>query len=145
MNSSVVDSGGVTRDELIEFLNELLEAEHAGARVTLESSRAAGEGAIAELMRAIQQDEARWCSMLRKQIRALGGEPSAKIGPFYKKAMAVSDLDERIAFLNRGQNWVVKKLREMISRLSYQNPLKLNLVVMLQSHEVNIKKCEKYC
>ena len=40
--------GYAGKDELIAFLNELLEAERAGARVTLESARAAGSGAIAD-------------------------------------------------------------------------------------------------
>ena len=46
--------GYADKNELIIFLNELLEAERAGARVTLESARAAGDGPIAELMRTIQ-------------------------------------------------------------------------------------------
>ena len=56
--------GYIGKDELTALLNELLEAEHAGARVTLESARAAGTGPIAELMRSIQRDEAHWCAML---------------------------------------------------------------------------------
>jgi hypothetical protein len=105
--------GYAGKDDLIAFLNELLEAERAGARVTLESARAAGSGAIAELMRTIQRDEARWCGMLLRHLKALGDEPSSKVGAFYDKAMAIADLGERITFLNRGQGWVVRKLREM--------------------------------
>src|SRR5690349_511941 len=45
--------GYAGKDELITFLNELLEAERAGARVTLESARTAGSGLISELMRTI--------------------------------------------------------------------------------------------
>jgi hypothetical protein len=104
--------GYAGKDDLIAFLNELLEAERAGARVTLESARAAGSGAIAELMRTIQRDEARWCGMLLRHLKALGDEPSSKVGAFYDKAMAIADLGERITFLNRGQGWVVRKLRE---------------------------------
>jgi hypothetical protein len=104
--------GYAGKDELIAFLNELLEAERAGARVTLESARAAGSGAIAELMRTIQRDEARWCGMLLRHLKALCDAPSSKVGVFYGKAMAIADLGERIAFLNRGQGWVVRKLRE---------------------------------
>ena len=55
--------GYAGKDELIGFLNELLEAERAGARVTFESARAAGSDRIAELLRTIQRDEARWCGM----------------------------------------------------------------------------------
>jgi hypothetical protein len=51
--------GYAGRDELIAFLNELLEAERAGARVTLESAAAAGSGAIAELVRKLREMLAR--------------------------------------------------------------------------------------
>jgi Domain of unknown function (DUF6306) len=129
--------GYAGKDELIAFLKELLEAERAGARVTLESARAAGSGAIAELMRTIQQDEARWCGMLLRRLKALGDAPSSKVGAFYDKAMAVADLGERITFLNRGQGWVVRKLREMLPRVR-DNQLHADLTAMLRSHEANI-------
>jgi Domain of unknown function (DUF6306) len=80
--------GYIGKDELTALLNELLEAEHAGARVTLESARAAGNGPIAELMRRIQRDEAHWCAMLADHVRVLGEAPSPKVGAFYGKAMA---------------------------------------------------------
>jgi hypothetical protein len=56
-------------DELIAFLNELLEAEAAGARVTLASAHAADPGPTADLMQAIHHDEARWCGMLTRHIK----------------------------------------------------------------------------
>lgn len=129
--------GYADKDELVAFLNELLEAEHAGARVTLESARAAGSGPIAELLRGIQHDEAHWCGMLVGHIRAAGAAPTAKIGAFYGKAMAIADLGERIAFLNRGQGWVVRKLRDMLPRVRLDQ-LHADLARMLRSHETNI-------
>ena len=113
--------GYAGKDELIAFLNALLEAERAGARVTLESARGAGSGPIAELMQAIQRDEARWCAMLARHIKALGAMPSPTVGAFHGKAMAIPDLGERIVFLNRGQGWVVRKLREMLPRVRGQS------------------------
>ena len=53
--------GYAGKDEVITFLNELLEAERAGARVALQSGRTAGSGPVAKL-NAIQHDEARWCA-----------------------------------------------------------------------------------
>jgi hypothetical protein len=129
--------GYAGKDELVAFLNELLEAERAGARVTFETARAAGNAEIAELMRAIQRDEARWCGMLLRHLKALGNQPSSKVGAFYGKAMAIADLSERITFLNRGQGWVVRKLREMMPRVR-DNQLHTDLTEMLQSHEANI-------
>jgi hypothetical protein len=129
--------GYADRAELITFLNELLEAERAGARVTLESARAAGRGPMAELMRTIQRDEARWCAMLVGHIKALGEVPSPKLGAFFGKAMAIPDLPERITFLNRGQGWVVRKLREMLPRVR-SDQLHADLSEMLRAHEANI-------
>lgn len=97
--------GYASEDELVTFLNELLEAETAGARVTLASAREAGDGPIAGLMQSIHRDEAHWCAMLIPHIKLRGATPSPKIGAFYEKAMAIADLGERIAFLNRGQGW----------------------------------------
>jgi hypothetical protein len=129
--------GYAAKSELIAFLNELLEAERAGARVTLETAKAAGDGPIAELMRRIQKDEARWCGMLHRHLERLGAAPSAKVGAFYGKAMAIADLGERIAFLNRGQGWVVRKLREMLPQVR-DDALRAELADMLRSHEANI-------
>jgi nitronate monooxygenase len=122
---------------LVAFLNELLEAERAGAKVTLKSAQTADAGPIVELLTIIQRDEARWCAMLQRQIRALGGVPSSKVGAFYDKAMAIADMGDRITFLNRGQAWVVKKLREMLPRVG-SGPLATELAEMLASHEANI-------
>ena len=129
--------GYAGRDEIIAFLNELLEAERAGARVTLETARAADRGPIAELMRTIQRDEARWCAMLSRHLKALGAAPSATVGAFYGKAMAIPDFGERIAFLNRGQGWVVRKLREALPRVR-DDGLHAELAEMLRAHESNI-------
>ena len=123
--------------ELVAFLNELLEAERAGAQVTLKTARAAGAGPVATLMQAIQRDEARWCAMLARHLHALGETPSVKVGAFHDKAMAIADLGERIAFLNRGQGWVVRKLREILPRVR-DDRLHADFTEMLRSHEANI-------
>jgi Domain of unknown function (DUF6306) len=125
------------RRKLVAFLNELLEAERAGARVTLHSAREVGDGLLAELLQAIQRDEARWCGMLTRHLTAFGATPSAKVGAFYDKAMAITDLNERVAFLNRGQGWVVRKLCEILPRVR-DDRLHADFAEMLQSHEANI-------
>ena len=129
--------GYAATEELVDFLNEMLEAERAGAQVTLKSAREAAVGPIAELMQSVQRDEARWCAMLARQLKALGETPSVKVGAFHDKAMAIPDLRERIAFLNRGQGWVVRKLREMLPRVR-DDRLHADLAEMLLSHETNI-------
>ena len=129
--------GYAGKDELVAFLNELLEAERAGARVTLESGRACDSGPISDLMLNIQRDEARWCGMLSREVKRLGAAPSRTVGAFYGKAMAIADIGERIGFLNRGQGWVVRKLREFLPRVR-DDQLHAELAEMLRSHEANI-------
>jgi hypothetical protein len=123
--------------EIVDFLNELLEAERAGTRVALDSGREAGGGRFAGLLEHIRHDEARWCAMLLRHIGRLGGQASPRMGAFHGKAMAVEGLEARLAFLNRGQGWVVRKLNEMIPRLQ-DEALRTDLDQMLASHVANI-------
>ena len=131
--------GFAGRTELAAFLNELLEAERAGTGVALKSAEAAGGTVLAGLLRDIHRDEARWCAMLLKQLRALGEPASTKVGAFQEKALAIGNLAERIAFLNRGQGWVVRKLREMLPKVR-DDALHRDLSDMLRSHEENIAR-----
>jgi len=136
-NTGLGGACSIDRADLIAFLNELLEAERAGAKVALETAAEASEPPIVALLKNIQHDEAYWCAMLLRQIKLMGGEPSLRIGAFHGKAMAIRDLKERIAFLNRGQGWVVRKLREVTPRVR-DEALHADLAHMLSSHVANI-------
>ena len=131
--------GYASRDEILAFLNELLEAERAGARVTLETSRQADAPEVKAMASAIQKDEAHWCAVLLSAIQRMGGVPSERTGAFHQKAMAIADIPSRLAFLNRGQAWVVRKLREMMPKMRDEE-LYRELNQMLISHEQNIEK-----
>lgn len=128
--------GGIGREELCAALNELLEAERAGARVAQQSANGAPAG-LAALLRAIQHDEAHWCALLTGAIRRLGGKPSRRTGEFHAKAMAIGDLPARLEFLNRGQRWVVRRLQALLPRLR-DDRLLADLAAMLAAHEDNI-------
>jgi nitronate monooxygenase len=92
---------------------------------------------MAELLHVVHRDEARWCAMLQRQVKALGAIPSSKVGAFYEKAVAIAPLGERVAFLNRGQGWVVRKLRDMLPRVAAEG-LRNDLSDMCLAHEANI-------
>ena len=130
--------GYAGRDELVEHLNALLEAERAGAKVALASSRMSATRAYTALMRTVRADEARWCAMLAEQIGRLEAAPSRKTGAFREKALAITDPFDRLAFLNRGQAWVVRKLEEMLPRVRDEQ-LHRALKEMLESHRSNIQ------
>src|SRR5262249_18225396 len=106
------------RDALLALLNELLEAERAGARVASETPAKIDDPDLHRLGAAIRQDEAHWCSVLVNAIRSLDATPTHATGAFYEKAMAIDDLQERLAFLNRGQRWVVRKLQALLPTLA---------------------------
>ncbi|GGH49642.1 hypothetical protein GCM10010975_02100 [Comamonas phosphati] len=140
--SPVCYAADVERDRyapIIARLDELLEAERAGARVTLRSAAHAQDGDMRELIEAVHRDEVKWCAMLMRAIRSLQGTPSSRTGAFYGKAMAFEALDERLAFLNRGQGWVVKKLRELLPMVDDAS-IREGLTEMLLAHEVNLDK-----
>lgn len=129
--------GFAPRSELIAALNELLEAERAGSRVCLRTAEEMKDPALAALVENIQRDEAHWCAVLTKAIAAFGDTPSSGIGAFYEKAMAIPTLPERLAFLNRGQDWVVKRLRRLVPKVR-DDALHRALSNMLVAHERNI-------
>ncbi|MBS0219572.1 MAG: hypothetical protein JSR91_02410 [Proteobacteria bacterium] len=131
--------GFASREEIAAFLNELLEAERAGTGVALRSAQAAADTPFGDLLRDVHHDEAKWCAMLLRQLKTLGAPASAKVGAFQEKALAIQDMRERIAFLNRGQAWVVRKLGEMLPKVR-DDVLHRDLQEMLQAHEVNIER-----
>lgn len=128
-------------EEVLNSLQELLEAERAGARVALASSKVSSPGAYGALMKAVRADEARWCAMLSREIKRLAGTPSRKTGSFYGKAMAIGDPLQRLAFLNRGQDWVVRRLEALAPRIR-DNRLHQQLHSMLDRHRSNIDLAE---
>ena len=129
------------RAPVIERLADLLEAERAGVRVVHESQADTQDPAMLALLADIRSDEAKWCSMLLRAIRALDGTPGLNDGAFHGKAMAVADLRERLVFLNRGQGWVVRKLRELLPLVDDEG-IRAGLQDMLQAHETNIARTE---
>jgi len=63
----------ISRRELLDFLNLMLEAERAGAKALLHVSKDAARKDAAELAKAIHLDEAKWCALLTKAVREAGG------------------------------------------------------------------------
>lgn len=130
-----------SRAELLASLNELLEAERAGARVAMETGRDIQATDLAALLDDIHKDEVRWCGMLMRTIKSLGATPSSVTGAFHGKAMAIAEVDGRLKFLNRGQAWVVRKLEALIPRMPDATH-RAELQTMLEAHRRNIDLVE---
>ncbi len=134
-------AASASREEVLAALNELLEAERAGARVTMETARDIPPSELATLVHDIHKDEVRWCSMLMRTIKALEGTSSSATGAFWGKAMAIPDVEQRLSFLNRGQAWVVRRLQALIPRV-HEAQIRADLVTMLEAHTKNIERVE---
>lgn len=109
--------GYAGRDEILIALNALLEASRAGARGALATEPQAPTGPTLAMLQAVLAAETEACAMLLGHIRTLGGVPSPRIGAAYGKAMALLDVSERIAFLNRERGQVVCALRKLLPRV----------------------------
>lgn len=127
----------VGAEELAQELNILLEAERAGARVGARLTAEAPDPEFKALARVIHADEIRWCKLLFRALTELGAEPSDKVGDFYQAALAIDGPEARLAFTNRGQGWVAKKLRGLVPRIRDAG-LRADLAEMLDAHVRNI-------
>lgn len=135
--------GYADREEILTALDELLEAERAGSLVALGSSKASPSAAYVDLMRHVQMDEANWCAMLTRQILRLGGTLSGRTGAFHQKALAITDPFDRLAFLNRGQAWVVRRIEQLVPRVR-DDALHADLRQMAAKHRENIEVVEAF-
>lgn len=128
--------------EIAAFLNVLLEAERAGAKGTRAMLTEVPVGAPgAGLLAVVATDEARFCAMLAGHVTRLGGTPTRATGAFYEKLMASPAGAARFQFLNRGQGWVARKLREALPKIR-DDGLRRDLREMLDVHERNIAACD---
>jgi nitronate monooxygenase len=130
----------ITTPELLAALNELLEAERAGARVARETAATWPEDdPWREVVLEIQSDELRWCKLLMDLIHRMNAKPSALTGAFHAKAMGIPDQIERMRFLNRGQAWVVRRLEVLLAhRLEPQ--VREGLKAMRDAHAGQIER-----
>ena len=129
-------------DELASLLNQLLEAERAGARLLAAwLTELAPESNTWATLRPVQRDEAANCAVLIGLLRDVGAEPSTATGIFHRKAMAVKGWRERLDFLNRGQAWVARRIAAALPRIP-GSAEKTALQAMHESHVVNIRACE---
>lgn len=127
----------IDRVSLVDALNELLLAERAGARAAFALLRAPHDARFTGLLQQVHRDELRWCGMLMAALHGLGATPSARTGAFFDKVMALPELPARLALLNRGQAWVVRRLQALAPRVD-DEPLRAALEDMLAAHQHNI-------
>lgn len=134
-------SSPMTPEEYGAFLNLLLEAERAGAKLlSAYLDELPQDSANWKSIRAVQRDEAHNCAVLIHLLLEAQVRPTSAVGDFYGRGMAIHGWRERLQFLNRGQAWVAKRLASGIPRVpeTARKPLQ----DMVDSHVANIGSCE---
>jgi nitronate monooxygenase len=129
------------RESLVAELHTLLEAERAGAKVAAGLVAQARSPVLKALAETIRRDEVRWCGMLTRALQALGVTPTDAVGAFYEKAVAIPEVEARLAFVNRGQGWVVRRLKALLPKVR-SDQLHGDLLRMLAAHDHNISQAE---
>jgi nitronate monooxygenase len=125
-----------------EFLNEMLEAERAGAKaLVVFMDEWPRNGEEWKLLRRIHEDEAHNCALIGKLLEKSGTPYSHATGKFYDKAVAVQGRKERIAFLVRGLKWAVKEFEKQLPTLGEAE--KAAFTRMRDSHLRSIAACER--
>jgi nitronate monooxygenase len=124
-----------------DLLNEMLEAERAGAKaLVVFMDDWPRNGTQWKVLRQIQADEAHNCALIGKLIEKSGKPYSHATGKFYDKAVAVKGPRERIVFLVTGLKWAVKKFEEALPRL--EEEARSVFIRMRDSHLRSIAACE---
>lgn len=126
---------------LVEGLNQLLEAERAGARVLAVLRDGLDSRApVRALLERLQKDEGANAVALYKTIKRLGGIASHETGAFVGKTLAIDGLAARLRFVNKGQEWVVRKIDELLPLVD-DAAARSMLDDMRRSHVDNILAC----
>ncbi|MHB8784584.1 MAG: DUF6306 domain-containing protein [Desulfobacteria bacterium] len=128
---------------LIDRMQELLEAERAGVKCLDVMADHASDMGKKELFTLFRNDEGKFCAGLFRLLQARGAAPTANVGAFADKVIALPTEAEQVALLIKGQAWVVRKIDE-ISPAEMNAGEKAFFDDMREVHVVNIEKCRKY-
>ena len=128
---------------LIDRMQELLEAEGAGVKCLDAMADHASDTGKRELFTLFRNDEGKFCAGLYGFLQARGAVPTANVGAFADKVIALPTEAERVALLVKGQAWVVRKIDELHpAELGAEE--KAFFADMREVHVVNIEKCRKF-
>jgi hypothetical protein len=131
------------KQELIDLLNALLEAERAGVATANHLLKQYPSEELDEQYKQLKKDEAWSCAGLHQAILREGGEPSIKTGDFVDKVMSLNTLRDKLILLNKGQAWVARKIDHAIA-FGTLPETEAFLKEMKNVHHTNIDEMEKY-
>jgi nitronate monooxygenase len=124
---------------LEQILNLLLESERAGV-VALDALAAeVAQSELRQLLLTSKDDEGATARQLEDLIRAAGGTPSDKVGPFAGKVAAAASLRDRLQLLIHGEEWVARKVEEALALAPHSGPIHDYLLKMANRHRFEVE------
>ncbi len=101
--------------KLTEKLTVLLEAERAGVATARRMLAECSSEEERSLLEEILEGERSSCRELGRMLLQIGSRGSGNVGDFADKVMALPDLEARMKLLVKGQEWVVRKIEELMN------------------------------
>lgn len=124
---------------LEQILNLLLEAERAGVAALDRLVEQVENADLKRLLMTSKEDEAADAKILDQLIRANGGMPSERTGPFANKVADAGTLRDRLQLLIHGEEWVARKVEEALALAPQGGPLRECLNGMARRHRFEVE------
>ncbi len=129
--------------ELAQNLRTLIEAERAGVFVARALLAEVNDPDYRSLLEEILDGERDSCRLLGRMILRLGEKSGSVVGDFHEKVMALDGDAERLKLLVKGQEWVVRKVDELLDG-DLETSFAEDLDEMKRVHVLNIDLCKQY-
>jgi hypothetical protein len=132
----------VPDEQIINRLNELLEAERAGVEAVSVLRQADHKGVTDTELKKFAEDEWPACAGLSRAILRYRGQPSNRTGDFGRRVASLKTEGECLNLMARGQAWVVKRLDALLD-MPLNPETQAFLVEMREEHRENIDACNR--
>jgi hypothetical protein len=130
--------------DVIQALNDLLEAERAGVEALVDLTRMSADRGEREMLQRIGGDEAWACASLRAQIEALGGMSSRSIAPLLAQMRARDYFAARLRLFTQQQQGMLENLKALLESQQLPAEVRELLEEMARVQGPNIAWCEQH-
>jgi hypothetical protein len=131
------------KEEFVKRLVVLLEAERAGVMTGRALLPHADSDEEKELLQEILDGEKDSCKALGRILVNMGESGGPGVGDFADKVMALPEKTDRLNLLIKGQDWVVRKLDELLDG-ELEPATRATIQEVRDIHVVNIEACRKF-
>jgi hypothetical protein len=120
-------------------LNLLLESERAGVLALDALIADVEQAALKKFLAGSRAMEQRNAEELAALIRANGGTPSDKTGPFADKVAALESVRDQLNLMSRGQEWAARKTEVALALAPESGPIREYLTAMANRHRAEVE------